>query len=73
MLIGRLKRFIMTLVFIAVLILVFILVGGGDLLDSAGKWLRGMGDKAEDVKDDIEDTAEDVREKTVEKLKKRDK
>jgi len=65
---GKLKRTLLTLVFIALLIVVFILVGGGDLLKSAGKWIGRMGSKAEDIKGTMEDKATTI-EKTVEKLK----
>jgi Na+-transporting methylmalonyl-CoA/oxaloacetate decarboxylase gamma subunit len=69
---GGIKRFVLTVVFIALLIVVFILVGGGDLLKQAGKWVSGMGKKAEDVKEKMEEKAETI-EKTVEKLKESDK
>jgi Sec-independent protein translocase protein TatA len=69
---GSIKRFVLTVVFIALLIVVFILVGGGDLLKQAGKWVSGMGKKAEDVKEKMEEKADTI-EKTVEKLKESDK
>jgi hypothetical protein len=62
----------LTVVFIALLIVVFILVGGGDMLKQAGRWVSGMGKKAEDVKEKMEEKAETI-EKTVEKLKESDK
>ncbi len=69
---GTVKRTLLTLVFIALLIVVFILVGGGDLLKSAGKWIGHMGSKAEDIKGTMEHKATTI-EKTVEKLKESDK
>jgi divalent metal cation (Fe/Co/Zn/Cd) transporter len=69
---GSIKRFVLTVVFIALLIVAFILVDGGDLLKQAGRWVTGMGKKAEDVKEKLEEKAETVG-KTVEKLKESDK
>ena len=69
---GSIKRFVLSVVFIALLIVVFILVGGGGMLKEAGKWVSGMGKKAEDVKEKLEEKAETVG-KTVEKLKESDK
>ncbi len=69
---GTLKRFFLTLVFLALLIIVFILLGGGNLLKSTGIWIGGVGKKAEDVKQTIEHKATTI-EKTVEKLKENEK
>ena len=66
---GSIKRFVLTVVFIALLIVVFILVGGGDMLKQAGKWVTGMGKKAEDVKEKMEEKAETI-EKTVAETEK---
>ena len=58
---GTLKRFLLTLILLVLLAVVFILVGGGKLLKSAGT-------KTEEIKGHIEQKATSV-EKTVEKLK----
>jgi hypothetical protein len=54
------------MIFVVSLAVAFILLGGGDWLKTAGKWIGGMGNKAEDVKQTIEQKAKDV-EKKVEK------
>ncbi len=69
---GSVKRLVLTLVFLALLIIVFILLGGGNLLKSTGTWIGGVGKKAEDVKQTIEHKATTI-EKTVEKLKESEK
>ncbi|HXY55636.1 MAG TPA: hypothetical protein VEM40_13290 [Nitrospirota bacterium] len=69
---GKVKRFLLTLILLALIIIVFILLGGGGLLKSAGKWIGGMGKKAEDIKGTLEHKATTI-EKTVEKLKESDK
>ncbi len=69
---GSVKRLVLTLVFLALLIIVFILLGGGNLLNSTGTWIGGVGRKAEDVKQTIEHKATTI-EKTVEKLKESEK
>lgn len=69
---GKAKKFLMTIVLIALLVLVFILVGGGGLLKSAGRWISGMGTKAEGIKEDVEEKAKTI-EKRIEKLKESDK
>ena len=63
---GKMKRIFLTLIFLALLAVVFVLLGGGTWLKSAGKWIGGMGSKAEDVKQTIEKKATTV-EKSVEK------
>jgi len=68
---GTVKRFLLTLMLLALLIVAFILLGGGNLLKSAGKWIGGMGKKAEDIKGTLEHKATTI-EKTVEKLKQSD-
>lgn len=65
---GGFKRFLLVLVFLALAIVVFILLGGGGLLKEAGHWITGAGKKAEEVKKDMEKKATTI-EKTVEKLK----
>ncbi len=63
---GKIKRFFLVLIFLALLVCVFILLGGGSLLKSAGMWIGGVGNKAENVKQTIEQKADTV-EKTVKK------
>jgi len=69
---GKIKRFLLTLVFLALLIFVFIILGGGNLLKQTAAWLGGVGKKAENVKQSIEQKATTV-EKTIEKLKEGEK
>jgi Sec-independent protein translocase protein TatA len=66
---GRLKSAILTIVLLVLLGVVFILLGGGDLLKSAGRWITGMCKKAETIKEDVQDKASEV-EKTVDTIKK---
>lgn len=54
---GSVKRFFLTLVFLALLVVVFILLGGGNLLKSAGRWMAGVGKDAEAVKRQMEEKA----------------
>jgi flagellar basal body-associated protein FliL len=63
---GKMKRIFLTLILLALIVIVFVLLGGGAWLRSAGKWLGGMGSKADDVKQTIEKKATTI-EKTVEK------
>jgi len=65
---GTLKRLVLTVLFLVLLAVVFVLLGGGDLLKTAGRWIGGMGSKAENIKDKIEEGATSV-EKKVEKVK----
>ncbi len=58
---GKLKSLVLYLVFLALLVVIFALLGGGKLLKSAGT-------KTEEIKGSIEKKATSV-EKTVEKLK----
>ena len=69
---GKAKRFILTLVLVALVIVVFVLLGGGQLLKTAGKKLVGAGKQAEEIKQEMQDKASTI-EKTVEKLKESDK
>ena len=69
---GMLKRLFFSLVLLALLAVVFVLLGGGNLLKSTGKWIGGIGGKAEDVKQTIEKKATTI-EKTVENLKEGEK
>jgi len=65
---GKLKKFILIVIFLAVFSVVFVLLGGGNLLKSAGTWIGGLGSKAENMKGKIEEGATSV-EKKVEKVK----
>ena len=64
---GTVKRFLMTVILLALLVLVFILLGGGNLLRSAGKWISGMGKEAETIKQKVEEKATNTG-KTMEKV-----
>jgi len=63
---GKVKSFILVAVFLVLIAVVFILMGGGNLLKSAGTWIGSMGRKAEDIKQTMEQKATSI-EKTVEK------
>ncbi len=65
---GKLKRVVLILIFLALAVTVFVLMGGGNFLKKTASWLSGVGTKAEDVKQTIEHKATTI-EKTVEKLK----
>jgi len=65
---GNLKRFILIVIFMAVFAVAFVLLGGGNLLRSAGTWISGMGSKADTMKGKIEEGATSV-EKKAEKVK----
>lgn len=54
---GTVKRFFLTLVFLTLLVIVFILLGGGNFLKSAGRWMSGVGKEAEVVKHKMEEKA----------------
>ncbi len=54
---GKVKRFVMTIVLLVLIGVVFILMGGGNLLRSAGRWMTGMGKEAEVVKQKMEEKA----------------
>ncbi len=63
---GTLKRIFWVIVLLALLSIVFVLLGGGRFLKSTGNWLGGVGKQAEDVKQTIEKKATTI-EKSVEK------
>jgi hypothetical protein len=63
---GKMKRILLTVIFLTLLAFVFVILGGGTWLKSAGQWLGGMGSKAEDAKQTIEKKATTI-EKSVEK------
>jgi hypothetical protein len=65
---GKLKRFILIVIFLIVVSAAFVLLGGGNFLKSAGVWLGGLGSKAESMKGKIEEGATSV-EKKAEKVK----
>lgn len=54
---GKLKRFFLTVVLIALVAVAFILLGGGNMLRSAGRWMSGVGKDAEVVKQKMEEKA----------------
>jgi Sec-independent protein translocase protein TatA len=64
---GTFKRYLLTLIFLVLLVVVFILLGGGNLLRSAGRWMSGVGNQAETVKQKMEEKASSTS-KTVEKV-----
>ena len=61
-----LKKIFLTIIFLALLGIVFVLAGGGDLLKSAGKKIEGAGKQADVIKQKVEEKASSI-EKTVEK------
>ena len=65
---GKLKKFILIVIFLAVFSVAFVLLGGGNLLKSTGTWIGGLGSKADNMKGKIEEGAVSV-EKKVEKVK----
>lgn len=62
---GKLKRFILIVIFLAVFSAAFVLLGGGNLLRSAGTWIGGLGSKADSMKGKIEQGATSVEKKAV--------
>jgi len=67
---GKIKTFIYTLILLALVAVVFILLGGGDVLKKAGQKIEGAGKQAEQMKEKMEKTGEETKktiEKTVEK------
>ncbi len=48
---------LLTIVFFALLTIVFILLGGGRLLRTTGTWMTGVGKDADTVKQQMEQTA----------------
>jgi Sec-independent protein translocase protein TatA len=65
---GKLKRVILITLFLVLFAVAFVLLGGGNLLKTAGTWIGGMGSKAETFKGKIEEGAQSV-EKKAEKVK----
>lgn len=63
---GKFKKLFLSLVLIALAAIIFILLGGGDLLRSAGKKVEHVGQKADQIKQQVEEKAATV-EKKVEK------
>jgi hypothetical protein len=63
---GLFKKVLLSLVLAALLIIVFVLLGGGDFLRTAGKKMEGAGRQADQIKQTVEEKAASV-EKTVEK------
>jgi Sec-independent protein translocase protein TatA len=64
----NLKKMILTALFLVLLVVIFALLGGGDLLRDAGSWIGGLGSKADSMKGKIEEGATSV-EKEVKKVK----
>ncbi len=64
---GKFKRFLLTAVLLALLVIVFILLGGGNLLRTAGNWMSGVGKGADVVKQQMEEKASNTG-KAVEKV-----
>ncbi len=54
---GKFKTFLLTLVLLCLLAVVFILLGGGEWLKSAGRWMTGVGKEAGVVKQKMEEKA----------------
>jgi hypothetical protein len=65
---GKLKTFILVVVFLVMVSIAFVLLGGGRFLRYAGGWIGGMGNKADTMKGKIEQGATSV-EKRAEKVK----
>jgi hypothetical protein len=65
---GKLKTFVLVVIFLALFSVIFVLLGGGNFLKSAGTWIGGLGSKAENMKGKIEEGATSV-EKKAEKVK----
>ncbi len=65
---GNFKRFILIVIFLVVFSAAFVLLGGGNVLKSAGTWIGSLGSKAENMKGKIEEGATSV-EKKAEKVK----
>ena len=63
---GTVKKAIMTIILLALIAIVFVLAGGGNLLRSAGKKLEGAGKQADNIKQTVEEKAASL-EKKVEK------
>jgi hypothetical protein len=63
---GKLKKIILTIILLALLGIVFVLMGGGNMLRTAGKKLEGAGKQADTIKQTVEEKAATI-EKKVEK------
>lgn len=64
---GKIKTFLLALILLALVSVVFVLLGGGTLLRSAGRWISGVGKEADVVKQKVEEKATDTG-KAVEKV-----
>jgi Sec-independent protein translocase protein TatA len=62
---GTVKRFILIVIFLAVFLAAFVLLGGGNLLKSAGTWIGGLGSKADSMKGKLEEGATSVEKKAA--------
>jgi hypothetical protein len=69
---GKLKRFLLVLIFLALVVIIFVLLGGSGLLKKTANWLNGVANRAENVKQTIEHKATTL-EKKVEKFNEDDK
>jgi hypothetical protein len=65
---GKLKTFILVLIFLVVFSTAFVLLGGGNFLKTAGNWMSHLGSKADTMKGTIEEGAKTVGQK-AEKVK----
>jgi hypothetical protein len=63
---GKLKKIILTIILLALLGIVFVLMGGGNMLRTAAKKLEGAGKQADTIKQTVEEKAATI-EKKVEK------
>ncbi len=63
---GKVRKFVLLLVLLGLLVVVFVLAGGGDFLKSAGKRLEKAGKHAETLKQNVQEKASTL-EKRVEK------
>ncbi len=68
-----LKRFLLIVLFLVLVAVAFVLLGGGKMLNRTGHWISGVGTKAEGAKEKIEHKATTVQkqvEKGIEAVKK---
>jgi len=73
---GKFKRIVLILLFLALIAVVFILMGGDKMLKSAGKKIEGVGKQAEEMKTKIEEKASNTGkavEKVIDTVKQGDK
>ncbi len=73
---GKFKTLLLTGVLLALVGVVFILMGGGTLLRSAGRWITGVGKEADVVKQKVEEKASTTGkavEKVIQTVKPEDK